>query len=357
VDGSRAVLPTVTGFAVKQAIGVLRKHNIAVAPLLKRAGVSEYDISVGDGTPAKNRISAVGQAKFLEYVAEAIDDSAFGLHLAEQSDPRDVGVLFYVAAGAKDISEALTLTARYLRIVNEAVHLKLKRTPENLAVESELIGLPRHSVRQNVEFGMAVILKALRDVAGRNIRPTRAAFVHARNSDLREFERFYLCPVEFGRAANEGVSTDLLEFSNDTLSVPLVTADPKLLQALQPFCNEAAKERRTPTATLRSAVENEAERLLPHGKMQKRNIAKALGLSERTLSRRLAEEGTTFDEVVDQLRRSLAVQYLKEPGIALSQISWLLGYQGSTSFNHAFRRWTGRSPAKARIEKLLSAPA
>jgi AraC-like DNA-binding protein len=342
---------------VKQAIGVLRKHNIAVAPLLKRAGVSEYDISVGDGTPSKNRISAFGQAKFLEYVAEAIADSAFGLHLAEQSDPRDVGILFYVAAGAKDISEALTLTARYNRIVNEGFRLKLKRTPENLAVESELIGLPRHSVRQNVEFGMAVILKALRDVAGRNIRPTRAAFVHARNSDLREFERFYLCPVEFGRAANEGVSTDLLEFSNDTLSVPLVTADPKLLQALQPFCNEAAKERRTPTATLRSAVENEAERLLPHGKMQKRNIAKALGLSERTLSRRLAEEGTTFDEVVDQLRRSLAVQYLKEPGIALSQISWLLGYQGSTSFNHAFRRWTGRSPAKARIEKLLSAPA
>jgi AraC-like DNA-binding protein len=97
----------------------------------------------------------------------------------------------------------------------------------------------------------------------------------------------------------------------------------------------AAGERKTAKGTLRAAVEKEAERLLSHGKANVEAVAKALALSARTLSRRLVDEGATFGEVVDQLRRSLALQYLKEPGLSLSQITWLLGYEGSTSFNHA----------------------
>jgi AraC-like DNA-binding protein len=156
-----------------------------------------------------------------------------------------------------------------------------------------------------------------------------------RSSGGREFERFYGCPVEFG------ASSDLLEFSKDALAVPLFTADPKLLKALEPFCDTAAKERNTVAGTLRAAVENEVEKLLPHGKAKKGTVAKAVALSMRTFSRRLADEGCTYEEVVDQLRRSLALQYVKEPSMSVSQIAWLLGYEGSTSFNHAFRRWIG----------------
>jgi AraC-like DNA-binding protein len=297
----------------------------------------------------------VGQARFLDYVAEALDDSAFGLHLAEQTDPHDAGILFYVASGAKNFGDALGLFERYFRIVNEAVRLKLTQTGEGLAAEVEFVSLPRHVVRQNAEFGISVILKALREIAGRSVRPIRAAFVHARNSDLRDFERFYGCRVEFGRVASEGASSDLLEFSNETLGIPLVTADTKLLAALQPFCDMAATERKTAAGSLRAAVESEVEKLLPHGKATAQAVAKALALSVRTLSRRLADEGTTYAEVVDQLRRSLALQYLKDPGMSLSQIAWLLGYEGSTSFNHAFKRWTGRSPSVARTEKRLPA--
>ena len=358
-DGTGQLLPTATGFAAKQAIAALWKHNVATAPLLHRAGLPERDFAraAGNRNPAIHRVSAVAQGKFLDYAAAAIDDSAFGLHLAEQTDPRDAGILFYVASGAQNLGEALTLFARYFRIVNEAVRLKLTRTPEGAVVEVDFVGLPRHSVRQNAEFGIAVILKALREVAGRNIRPTRAEFAHARNSDLREFDHFYGCPVAFGRTANEGVLSDLLEFSNDVLAIPLITADAKLLEAIQPLCDMAAKERGTATGTLRSAVENEVAKLLPHGKAKAQAVAKALALSVRTLSRRLADEGTTFPAIIDQLRRSLAFQYLKEPGMSLSQIAWLLGYEGSTSFNHAFRRWTGRSPSVTRSEKRLPALA
>jgi AraC-like DNA-binding protein len=79
-------------------------------------------------------------------------------------------------------------------------------------------------------------------------------------------------------------------------------------------------------------------------------------MSERTLARRLTEERTSYDEIVDHLRRSLALQYIKERGVSLSQIAWLLGYEGPTSFNHAFVRWTSRSPSTARNEKRLPDP-
>jgi AraC-like DNA-binding protein len=79
-------------------------------------------------------------------------------------------------------------------------------------------------------------------------------------------------------------------------------------------------------------------------------------MSTRTLSRRLADEGATYEEVLDQLRRSLALQYVKQRSLSLSQIAWLLGYEGSTSFNHAFKRWTGHSPSEARREKPALPP-
>lgn len=359
VEGAaEPALPTVTRFAAKQAVATLRKHKIAVAPLLRAAGLFEYDFSreADDDNPISNRVSARAQAKFLDLSAEAMDDSAFGLHLAEQTDPRDAGILFYVASGAQTISEALTLLARYFRIVNEAVRLKLTRNPEGAALEAEFVTLTTHAVRQNAEFGLAVLLKALRELAGRNIRPTRVAFAHNRNSHLREFERFFGCEVEFGRVSIERASSDFFQFSNDVLTIPLLTADMKLLKALEPLVAMAEKERKTEAGTLRAAVENQVEKLLPHGKANAQTVAKSLALSVRTLSRRLAEEGTTYAELVDGLRRSLALEYVKEPGITVSEIAWLLGYEGSTSFNHAFRRWTGRSPSMARNEKQLPPP-
>jgi AraC-like DNA-binding protein len=115
----------------------------------------------------------------------------------------------------------------------------------------------------------------------------------------------------------------------------------------------AAKERATATGTLRAAVENEVEKLLPSGKAKKETVAKVLALSKRTLSRRLFDEGTTYEEVVDQSRRTLALQYIKDPGMSISQIAWLLGYEGASSFNHTFKRWTGRSPFVARKRKTV----
>jgi hypothetical protein len=279
----RQALPTVTGIAARLAIAVLKKQNIAVVPLLRRAGLSEHDF---DGR--QQRISAASQGRFLEHAAEAMDDSAFGLHLAEEANPREAGLLFYVTSAASNIDEALALFARYSRIVNEAVRVKRAHAPDGVVAEISFIGLSRHTAKQVTEFGVAVTIRALREIAGQNIRPTHLSFIHGRNSDLRAFERFFGCAVEFG------APRDQVAFSNETLALPLVTEDPHLLETLRPICDAAAKERGTAIGSLRAAVENEAQKLLPHGKAKRHRVAKTLGLSERTLTRKLADEGATY---------------------------------------------------------------
>jgi AraC-like DNA-binding protein len=182
-------------------------------------------------------------------------------------------------------------------------------------------------------------------MAGRDFQPTRVTFTLAHTSEPLEFERFYDCPVEFSAPA------DQFGFSNETLAIPLITKDRHLLDTLQPICDAAAEERNTAHGTLLHSVESEVQKLLPHGRANRQRVAKALGLSERTLSQRLVEENTSYEKVIDRLRRSLALHYIEEPSLSLTQIAWLLGYEGPTSFNYAFVRWTGSSASDARNEK------
>ncbi len=342
----RRLLPTTTGFPARRAVAALRNHDIDPAPLLQRVGLSEQDLD-----NQENRISSAAQARLLEFAADALHDPSLGFHLATEADPRELGLPFYVASAAKDLGEAIALLVRYCRIVNEAIRAQLMRRSGDLVIDVHVVGVPRFRAAQNAELAVAVILKGLREITGRNVHPTNVTLVHMRNSDSPEFERFCGCPVEFG------ASSDQLVFSNESLAVPLISEDMHLLDVLRPICDEAAKQRETAPASLSALVENEAQKLLPHGKAQRHNVAKKLAMSPRTLARRLASEGTTFEEVVDELRRSLALQYIKTPNVSLSQVAWLLGYEGSTSFSHAFARWTGRSPSVVRNEKQLPAPA
>jgi AraC-like DNA-binding protein len=199
-------------------------------------------------------------------------------------------------------------------------------------------------VKQNTEFSLGLVVKTARGVTDRCIQPTRVECPHPRTDDLEEFERFFGCRVKFSAPSGR------LEFSNETLALPLITQDASLLQMLRPFCEEAEKARNAATGSLRDAVESEVERLLPNGRVKAETVAMALAISVETLSRRLSEEGTSFAGVVDQLRQSLALRYLKEKGLTLAQIAWLLGYERPIAFTRAFKRWTGRSPSSVRDE-------
>ena len=130
--------------------------------------------------------------------------------------------------------------------------------------------------------------------------------------------------------------------------MPLITADSKLHKILQDHCELVLSQHRAPRETLVNRVERLIADRLSMNEATLENIATELGMSARTLSRRLADEGTSFKEIVDGYRRAISLEYLQNGDLGMMQIAFLLGYNEVSSLNHACKRWTGKTPGELR---------
>jgi AraC-like DNA-binding protein len=179
-------------------------------------------------------------------------------------------------------------------------------------------------------------------LTGRHVAPSHVSLTHWRDSTYSEFNEFFEADVEFGANADEVAFTPTIK------QMPVVSADPYLNKHLVAYFEDAISRRQTNRASFVSSVENAIVPLLPHGKVRVSEIAHRLGLSQRTLARRLSLEGLTFSDVLESLRSDLAERYLAEEDLSISQIAWLLGYREVSALTHAFKRWTGKTPREAR---------
>jgi AraC-like DNA-binding protein len=334
-----STLPTATGQIARLAYARARKAKIELAPLLKEAGLTRQQIEHQD-----SRITVRAQIKFLNAVANALQDPLLGFHLAQSADLRELGLLYYVAASSETLDDVLQRAARYSSTANEGLSLKYRVGPD-IRIELGYVGVARHLDRQQIECFMTVLLRLCRQLTGLRLVPNRLRLVHRRNSDRSEFSAYFGGNVDFS------ASVDELTFARRTKDMVVVRADRYLNRLLVASCEEALSRRPTSRGSFRSTVENAIVPLLPHGKARAPEIAKRLGLSQRTCARRLSSEGLTFSQVLDALRGGLARQYLADQDLSISRIAWLLGYQEVSAFTHAFKRWTGQTPREARSQE------
>jgi AraC-like DNA-binding protein len=141
--------------------------------------------------------------------------------------------------------------------------------------------------------------------------------------------RFVGTEVEFG------ADTDEFALSADARELPLIHSDTHLNDLLLKHCEAALADRRGDMSQLRTRVENAISSVLPHGRVLVEDVARSLGMSERTLARRLSDEGLNFTEILQQLRRDLAVRYLDDRKLHVSKIAWLLGFRDVSAFTIA----------------------
>jgi len=328
-----AGLPTAQGGLTRLAANRVRRTGIRLEPLLSRVGLTTEQM--------EQRISVRNQIAFLEAVAEALHDDFLGLRLAEDFDCRDIGLLYYVMASSDTLGNALKRASRYSRITNEAIVFHYREAPEP-TLRLTYSGIPRHVDLHQIEFTFVAIVRISRELSGRRLFPKRVSMIHARSKGISKFAPFFGTDIEFGGDADE------IGFPAGSAEWTLVDADPRLNKILLKVCEETLKAHKSNSSAFRATVEDTISPLLPHGQTQVSVVAKKLGMSPRTLERRLAEEGVTFIDVLQQLKASLAIRYLEEEGMPISRIAWLLGFEEPSSFTHACRRWTGRSPRELR---------
>ena len=331
-----ASLPTAQGGLTRLAAGRARKAGLRLEPLLSGVGLTVDQIN-----DPEHRITVRDQVAFLEAAAKALNDDFLGLNLAEEFDLRDLGLLYYVMASSDTLGDALRRASRYSRITNEAIVLEYREAGEP-TLRLIYSGIPRHTDQQQIEFCVVAMVRISCALSGRQFLPKRVSMSHVRSKGFSKFARFLGKEIEFGSDIDE------IGFPTGSTDWALAGADPRLNKILLKTCEESLSRRKSKLGTLRSTVENAIAPLLPHGQAHLDVIAGKLGMSKRTLLRRLSEEGTTFIDILQKLRTSLAIRYLKEDGMSISRVAWLLGFEETSSFSHAFRRWTGESPREFR---------
>lgn len=277
----------------------------------------------------------------MNLTANALQDDLLGFHLAQSPDLRQFGFLYYVSASSKILSAALQRVARYSSISNEGVSIKYI-DGRDVVLAFHYVGVSRHKDRHQVEFFMTALIRLCRQLTGHRIVPSHVSFMHRRDNTSSEFVEFFGDDIEFGAAFDE------VAFAPTIKDMPVVGADAYLNDLLIKYFEEALSRRPMNRGPFRSSVENAIVPHLPHGGVRVSKIASLLGVSQRTFARRLLSEGLTFSNVLENLRSELAERYLSEEGLSISQIAWLLGYQEVSTFTHAFRRWTGKTPREAR---------
>jgi AraC-like DNA-binding protein len=319
-----------------------RKEGVDVEDFLRQARLTPRQIRNKDA-----QLGVQNQIKFVESVATATSDPLLGFHLAYSYDPREIGLLYYVIGSAETLLGSLLRVARYSAVANEAFDLKVNKG-NLLRVRLHYSGVARHSDVHQIEFWMASLVRICRKLIGNHFKPIEIRIMHDRRGQVPEMETLLGCVV------TTGAKVDEILFSGKSGEYPIVTADPYLNRLCVRFSEETLTRLGRKTSPLKVRVENAIATLLPHGEMHFDAVARQLGMSGRTLARRLASEGHSFSKILDDMRSALARRYLAESDMSISEIAWLLGYSEVANFTHAFHRWRGTNPRTERAKARRS---
>lgn len=338
-----AQLAHTAGVMTRLAYDYAHRAGLPAGALARRARLIPRAIQ-----DANVRLDARDQVAFLDSVAAAADDDLLGFHLAQDADLRITGLFYYVLTSSSRLIEVFQRAARYTSLVNEGIR--------QTCIDRRTIGLELHAAsgaqrtnRHEIQFWMTVVLRISRHLTGRHLSPQRVCFAHVRGRNVAELVRYFSCDVEYA------TPSDSILFDAQARELPIVNADPYLNRLLTDFSEQALRRQHRRGSAFESMVRNAVATLLPHGEASITAVATLLGISERTLARKLAATGTGFATLRTQLRRDLAQDYLAEPTLSISEIAWLLGFSDVAAFSHAFKRWTALSPRQARAAGPVSA--
>ena len=328
--------PTVQAWVLPHLIALVESQGIDATSIRSLPGLSDL-------TDPDVRVPEASAEHAWRIASTLTHDTAIGLHVAEGMPRGAMDLVEYALRSSASLRAGLERLAHYGHVLSDRVAARMEASEDGLLLLVRDTGSTTlHPAR--ADFALAMALKLARDSAGEDIVPMRVCFVHRAPTDDSEHRRFFGTSVRF-----EAGSNSMLLKGADAAR-PMRGRDEALSAIIRRRLDKVLDERARHIAGPLSAqvrymmVEHLGERTLTP-----ESIARALAVSPRTMSRRLAEEGTSFRHLLDDVRRDFACALLQDRSSNIGDVAFFLQYSEPAAFHRAFRRWTGQTPRQFRL--------
>ena len=315
----------------------LRRARQGLDGPLKEVGLSRADVASPDG-----RIPYAAYMGLIERAALLLGEPGYGLKLGASRGVRDSGLVGFIALNSTTLGDALANVERYISVTNEGLDVVFELLGSGGGVlRFREAAAPLRGLRHHAEQASALLVRGAREMTKQSARPLCVEFTHGRPTAPVDYEGILGCPVRFG------AEWDAVVFSEETLQLPVVNADNKLLRVLEAACRRIVGRRPRKDDLVHSVREYVVERLAK-GAPPFDDVASHFNMSSKTLERRLGECKASYRELVDGIRCDLAKHYLANTDVRLHQIAYALGYSEPGPLVRAFKRWTDGTPMQYR---------
>ncbi len=282
------------------------------------------------------RIPSADMMLMFELAARMTKDVAFGLHVGEKFDQRSYGIVGHSVITSATLGEGLRCLERYLPIWTNVGEFKLEIENSVAHFQWKYANCSLPEPRHDCETSMATVVQFNR-LSGVDWKPREVWFQHPKPKDVSEHARIFRAPVRFG------MPTNALLLDSRLLALPLETANPVGHQAI----TEAADQLLTAEisqASCSQTVLSFIRQRLSSGEFGLEHAARHLGMSRRSLQRKLSQESSSHRILVEQARRDLSRYLLLGMQTTASEAAYHLGFSEPSAFQHAFHKWHGMPP-------------
>ena len=339
--GAEAAAPVVLASAATGIVEHIERRGGDIDSIFGNTGVSPAMA----GSPTLP-IKLACFCRLFEEAARQTGDGNFGLWFGNQFRPHDLGLWGYLAVSSPTLGTALRNIIDTFPFHQQ--HSLLRLAPRNdglLMLQYQIRAPDIVERRQDADLSLGMFLNIFRECLGRGWTPETVYFEHPRPLDAEQHEAAFGAPACFSQPANA------LVFRPEVLKQPMPRRDPKMT-AMMRACLEALGSKTDDFEPLTDRVRMAVRTRLPDGWPSLEAISEDLRLSPAGIQRELARIGLTYKGLVQAVRRELALSYLRQRHLPLSEIAFLLGYSELSAFSRAMRRWTGRSPKSVRNRLL-----
>ncbi len=327
----------VAGLYAKRVVDTAAELGVSVAQLEATTGI---DASVLTSLP--DLLPGASYLALMKAAAELTADPDFGLHVGERISPASYPVLGYTLMSCRTLSHAISQVTRYESIIHNLGHFGLE-IREDQMVLTWTSALPDTSVSRHVTESVMVGVRVFAErLVARTIPVRRLTFTHSAPPNIAEHIRLLSENVDFDAPTNS------VTCGREILDWEVPNADASLFPLLKEHAEKLLSERSQNSPSVVEDVRRALSSMLSTGDVKIKQVAERLEIHPRTLQRRLNDVGSSFQDILEGVRKDMAHRYLADPTMSLAEVAFLLGYHDQSSFNRAFKGWTGKSPSSVR---------